>query len=287
MRRLVIAVCLGLIGLQIAHMDESVKSAPLPVETVQDPIGSPDLGTPDFGSPSLGTPMAQSPAEQNPDQPWLKCVFRVRQRLGNGTENHGSAVSLGKGLLVTAAHVLKTNNQAEIYFDGRWHMANFRREKNQDVAYLTIADNSLPGVSTRRPKTGEPVTVYGMTTRTPFRGTITGEIANEPDSLNLHKVQILTPGSLGTESGDSGGGVFGDDGALLLCHKGHGEDATTWGTPLNPPTPASQAQLPAASPQIPAPVSHGTNMSPVCSGGLCSPRAATHPMRFFWKGKFR
>lgn len=265
MKNVFFACVVGVIGLLIAESEKKVDSAPL-VPTVVD-VDSP-----------VDSPL-ESPAEAPPIEPWKDCVFRVRQKDGRGTAG-GTAVSLGDGLLVTAAHVLQANTQPEVNVNGKWVPAGFNRVQGQDVAYLTINDTSLPGVPVRQPVAGECVTIYGMTTRLPWQGELTGNVSTK----GMWQVKLNTELE-GTESGDSGAGVFGEDGALLLIHALHSSSGDTWGTPLNPPAPYATSQQPASNPTTRAPVippatpSNSVAQSPVCSGGTCS-MSASRPKRF-------
>lgn len=231
-----------------AYVEAGRPTAVVPAPVVKDvtpepqPEPQPDTGKP-AGTATSEAP--QSPGERGIDdaplqdathpaiseataQPeWQKCIYHVRQR-SHGVVGSGTAVSLGNGLLVTAWHVVESRGTPEVLIGDKWVPANYRREKNDDVAYLTIRDTSLPSVTTRQPEYGESVHVFGLRTKHPMAGRICDT-----------DMAALEPNEEGVDQGDSGGGVFGLDGKLLGTIRSHRDvnRRVVFFTPLNPPKP--------------------------------------------------
>lgn len=252
-RNVILAALVGLVLIELADTKKPAESAP-PVPVVNDGAGSP------IGSPDLGSPVPDEP--ENYESPsgvfeWQAAVFPVRQRYGN-VISQGTAVSLGDGLLVSAAHIFESNTTPEVEVNGQWVPAGLSRIRGQDVAYLTIRDTSLPRVEVRKPQYGEQAYAFGLRTRKAMCGMIADD-----DAL------ALFPEEGGVNQGDSGGGVFGEDGKLLGTIRSHraGNQRVVQFTTLNPPVPyAKKQQQPyAASEEPPKP----PVASQPCPGGVC------------------
>lgn len=129
----------------------------------------------------------------------------------------GSCVSVGKGRFLTAAHIftgLQAGYVVEVSVGGEWQKAvTFSADAKSDFAELTIAKTDVEGVAPRKMKFGEKVTVYGLTTCEPMHGVYVGD-----------KHVGLEQETKGIDFGDSGGGVYGEDGALVGLIRGFGDD---------------------------------------------------------------
>lgn len=275
MRNLFYACVIGIVGLTIADSDSNkAKSDVSPV--VKDDTGSSEVGTPNLGSPAV------EPHELGAVYDWESCVFPVRQRAGNAIYG-GTAISLGHGLLVTAAHCVEQGTTPEIEVNGEWVPAGVSRVRNQDVAYLTIGNTSLPAVETRKPEYGENAYAFGLRTQKAMCGKISD-----------NEALALDPGEAGVDQGDSGGGVFGEDGKLLGTIRSHRQNnrRVVMFTALTPPVPyalknsyqASSGQSPPVQKSDPSP--SVTQPAPVCSGGQCyQPQTSRTPFRIFRRNR--
>lgn len=171
---------------------------------------------------------------------------RGYDRNGAATFPTGSCVSLGKGKFLTAAHIflnLQAGYVAEVSVDGEWHKAvTFAADIKNDTAELTIAKTDIEGVPTRKVQFGEKVTIYGLTTCEAMHGIYAGD-----------KHVGLDQGTNGIDYGDSGGGVYGEDGALVGLISGFGDDRRSVFVSLVVQKPKEVAQaaapLPAAEPK--------------------------------------
>lgn len=139
----------------------------------------------------------------------------VKLMYGGG---HGSAVHIGGGYLVTAAHVVdgQTGNAKAKFSDGGEHKATVLWINNQyDIALLRLDDGDLEAanLSCRVPALHENVTAQGNPL---FMENITtrGWIAGGPLSLAGTWLSVV-PMSLPLAGGMSGGGLFDEAGNLV------------------------------------------------------------------------
>lgn len=219
MRQFALLLSLSLTVILVADSNKPINSAP------DVPVISPV-------PVEVGAPEAIGPA-------WKSAVFRVRQQNGR-QQSGGTAVSLGSGLLVTAAHVVDGRGTPEVEVDGSWFPAGVSRVANEDVAYLTISKTDMPAVATRHPEYGETGFAYGRRTETVMQGMV-----SDDDAIALDKDVA------GVDQGDSGGGVFGDDGKLLGTIRSHrqGNRRVVMFTPLDPPLPYALSQQESNAPE--------------------------------------
>jgi S1-C subfamily serine protease len=119
----------------------------------------------------------------------------------------GSAVSIGGGRYVTASHLVEGLQRyaVELEIGGVWKHGRMSTVEGRDAAVITCDDDGgIPTVELGTPQYGERVTVIGLKSGVPQRGTISD---TRTVSLDVE--------CAGIEQGDSGGGVFADDGALV------------------------------------------------------------------------
>ena len=243
----------------------------LPVEFSGEPIEPEFTGLPqdpEFVIPEIKLPEVPAPAEPPPHD--YGCdTFPVRYRgyLTNGQPRfrNGSAVSVGGGKFITAAHGtngFQSGYVVEVQIGPDWHKATtVRPDPQADVLEAVISKTDVAGVMVRAPEYGERVTVYGLTTCKPMRGGFFADVVG------------LDAAEPGVESGDSGGGVYGEDGALVAIVSGHGKDHRSLVVEPLGRKPVQQA--PKAAPQpTPAPVQAAPVRS-ACPGGICpAPQSA-------------
>lgn len=143
-------------------------------------------------------------------------VNGVRQWIEPKTFPSCTAVSLGGGRFVTAGHLLGGLGgkvEVDVEVDGQWvNNAAQARVDGQDILFLQI-DKDVPGVAVRSPAFFEDVTLYGLASKDPQTGLFAGD-----------RHLALTPDEPGITFGDSGGGVFGNDGKLIGIIQGFGKD---------------------------------------------------------------
>ena len=164
----------------------------------------------------------------------------------------GSCVSVGNGQFFTAAHIfagLQAGYVCEIQIADEGHKTTaLTIDTKADVAQAVIAKNALPGVKVRPVEFGEAVTIYGLTTCEAQRGVYVGD----------SHVGLETS-ARGVDFGDSGGGVYGEDGALVGLISAFGDDRRSVFVSVIGKVETVQAETPKAAPQ---PQSS-------CPGGVC------------------
>jgi hypothetical protein len=219
---------------------------------------------------------AEEPAPIDPT--WLKAVYPFRltgtstnpRTRGMVATAGGSAVAVGPAKLHTVSHLSHelSGYRAEVQVDGQWKPATFAPVPGKDMAVLTMVGVELEAVPVRAPEYGEPVTVYGLATRSFAQGRYIGDLNPAVGSGTVP----LEVGQAVTQEGDSGGGVFGDDGKLLgtLTGKSHAEERVAFMVPIVADAPAQTA--PAA--RTPPPARAVQN----CPGGVC-PAPAFQPVQ--------
>lgn len=188
MNRILVAVaaCLGLLNLPA---DEPPETSSIAIVAASEPVAE-------------AKPVAAAiPAKAQPaETPWLKNLHSVR-----AGDFGGSAVAVSPNTLYTAKHIAGTYSVIWVRVGDQWVKANVTRlPGEQDGATLTLQDGSVPALETRKPEYRESVTVYGLRTRKKMRGIIVRD-----DMVSLDRDVE------GVDSGDSGGGVFGEDGRLV------------------------------------------------------------------------
>ncbi len=161
-------------------------------------------------SASLGANAEDVPARSFTPGP---SVFKVRAENPNGMINHGSAVLVAPGKLVTNCHVTRTASRIDaIRGTMKWPVESQSRDIQHDVCIL-----SAPGVVGEVPifakasdlKAGEAVRAIGY----PGGGELTvsdGQIVALHHYDNANVIQTSASFTLG----QSGGGLFDDDGHL-------------------------------------------------------------------------
>lgn len=119
----------------------------------------------------------------------------------------GSAVEVGSGRYVTASHIVEglRSFAVELEINGKWMRGRISTVDDRDAAVVTCDDESGGSpVPLAEPQYGQRVTVVGFKTGAPQRGTVSD---TRTVSLDLE--------CAGIQQGDSGGGIFTDDGALV------------------------------------------------------------------------
>lgn len=169
-------------------------------------------------APVVEVPPIDESAESPAVADWQQYVYPVRARGYDGrsqaTAPECSAVSIGQGRFVTAAHLvhgLRSGYVVEVKVSGEWRAAQFRNVGNEDLALLTVAGVNVPGAQTRRPEYRESVDIFGLRSGMLQQGTI----------LPATSLVSLETTAAGVRQGDSGGGVFGCDGSLVGIIRGH------------------------------------------------------------------
>lgn len=188
----------------------------------------------------------------------------------------GSCVSVGKGRFLTAAHIftgLQAGYVVEVSVGGEWQkVVTFSADAKSDFAELTIAKTDIEGVEPRKVKFGEKVTAYGLTTCEPMHGVYVGD-----------KHVGLDQETNGIDFGDSGGGVYGEDGALVGLISGLGDDRrSVYIAPVvkaEKQVAQANAPPPPAEPKVSAPPQIQS-----CPNGQCQ-RVQVPQVRFFKRGR--
>jgi hypothetical protein len=119
----------------------------------------------------------------------------------------GSAVSVGGGRYVTASHIVEgmRNYKVEVDIDGTWTRGRIATVDDRDAAVVTCDDEAGDAhIRLGEPQYGQRVTVVGLKSGIPQRGTVSDT-----------RTVSLDVDSSGIQQGDSGGGIFADDGALI------------------------------------------------------------------------
>jgi hypothetical protein len=251
MRFLIVAVPLALLA--IAPQPEPKPNA-IPPVVLNEPEPVPNI-------PDLGVVLG--------DPDWVKAVYPVRLvgRNNRGQETHmdGCGVGVTKGKLHTAKHLNYQlyNYRAEVKVGEEWKLGRWSEVADKDLAVIEV-DFTLNFVPVREPKYMEHVTVYGVKTKSFAQGRYIGDftpaIGNGKAPLDACEMPV--------EQGDSGGGVFGDDGYLL---------GTISGSVISSPLVVSLVPIvsgkPLAAPQpnqVSPPASQPVQGN--CPGGVCYPQ---------------
>lgn len=119
----------------------------------------------------------------------------------------GSAVAVGGGRYVTASHIVEglRNYKVEVDIDGTWTRGRIATVDDRDAAVVTCGDEAGDAhIRLGEPQYGQRVTVVGLKSGIPQRGTVSDT-----------RTVSLDVDSAGIQQGDSGGGIFADDGALI------------------------------------------------------------------------
>lgn len=188
-----------------------------PPVAAQNPLSQP--APPPSPPSAFADPPQQAAAVAASD--WVNNVFPIRC---NG--HYGCAVSVTPDTLVSVHHVA-THAAAQIALSSGTVAANVSHPPGADDGYhdtavVKVPNGQFPTLQTRSPVYYEPVTVYGLTTKTKQRGYISG----------IATVSLL-PENGGIKSGDSGGAVVADDGCLVGLISGF-ENNGKLGFPDNP-----------------------------------------------------
>lgn len=204
-------------------------------------------------------------------------TYRIRIRgylttTGEARFRNATAVSLGGGKFLATKHDfdgLRPGYVVEVEIGTDWHKStDLRLEPAKDLATVSIAKADVSGVTVRKAEFGERVTLYGLTTCKAMRGTFFADVVG------------LEAAEPGVEGGDSGGGVYGDDGALIALVRGHGVDRRSVVVVTAVPDPV---EAPKAS-ALPTPAAQSIQVSTQsaqavqgCPGGVCPRPAYTQP----------
>ena len=183
-----------------------------------------------------------------------------------------TAISVGEGRFLTAGHLVENLHggiEIDIQVDGRWkNNVPFRKAADRD-ALTIVTDLDVPSVEVRAPEYRESVVAYGLTSCEPLSGLYCGILSTgRPESF-----VSLDPEERGVDPGDSGGGVFGQDGKLIGLIQGYGAERKNVATVLVADLPQASALAPARSS---VPRSSFTQPSPPadCRNGQCWRRPA-------------
>ena len=197
-------------------------------------------------------------------------TYRLRIRgylttTGEARFRNATAVSLGGGKFLATKHDfdgLRPGYVVEVEIGTDWHKStDLRLEPAKDLATVSIAKADVSGVTVRKAEFGERVTLYGLTTCKAMRGTFFADVVG------------LEAAEPGVEGGDSGGGVYGDDGALIALVRGHGVDRRSVVVVTAIPDPV---EAPKAS-ALPTPATQAAQAVQGCPGGVCPRPAYTQP----------
>lgn len=178
-----------------------------------------------------------------------------------------TAISVGEGRFLTAGHLVENLHggiEIDIQVDGRWkNNVPFQKAADRD-ALTIVTELDVPSVEVRAPEYRESVVAYGLTSCQPLSGLYCGILAaGRPESF-----VSLDPEEQGVDPGDSGGGVFGQDGKLIGLIQGYGAERKNVATVL-------VADLPQASALAPARSSVFEAIAPAgCRNGQCWRRPA-------------
>jgi len=123
-------------------------------------------------------------------------------------DSSGCAVAVAPDRLLSVHHVVRYN-RAKVQVGNDVLTAEVQHPPGvddiaHDGAYLKIPGGKFPTMKIRAPFYYEPVTLYGLRTKTRQRGFVSS-----------YRTVSLVPEANGVESGDSGGAIVGDDGCLV------------------------------------------------------------------------
>lgn len=152
---------------------------------------------------------------------------------GYASATEGTGVAIGSGQVLTSAHVVIAASLVEVRTPAGEQLEAriVALDPGRDLALLQIPDDGLAPLEFQQLEEGEPASVQ---TRA---GAISVDVAQ---TLKLDVFEIRGPGRSQragyrltgtTESGDSGSGLFGDDGlAGSVFATTTDDDETTWAT---------------------------------------------------------
>lgn len=258
----------------------------LPAEVSGEPIAPEFTGLPqdpEFVIPEIKLPEVPAPADPPKIDPeWVKSVYPVRMAYGvigqqGSMTFDGCGVAVGPDKIHTAAHLthqMPAGSRAEVLVDGEWKRANWSPVAGKDFAVAIVPGANLKPVPVRVPAYGERVTVYGLKTKSFAQGTYVGATDIKAGFALVPLDACETP----IENGDSGGGVFGDDGCLLGTIRGLQPDSKliTTMTPIVADAPKAAPAAPTVSAAAPARAVQS------CPGGVCPAPQSNGQMRTFF-----
>ena len=140
----------------------------------------------------------------------------VKLIVGNG---HGSAVHIGNGFLITAAHVVRGGDPGVILDDGSKQAAHVLWANNEHDIALVRTDSTMASarMDCRVASAGERVSMRGNPAALDFV-TAHGRVAGKETSVGPWKRVLPIDGTI--VMGMSGGPVFADDGRLIGINVG-------------------------------------------------------------------
>lgn len=261
----------------------------LPVEVSGEPIAPEFTGLPqdpEFVIPEIKLPEVPAPADPPKIDPeWVKSVYPVRMAYGvigqqGSMTFDGCGVAVGPDKIHTAAHLthqMPAGSRAEVLVDGEWKRATWSPVPGKDFAVVTLVGVTLKSVPVRVPTYGERVTVYGLKTKSFAQGTYVGATDIKAGFGLVPLDACETP----VHNGDSGGGVFGDDGCLLGTIRGLQPDSKliTTMTPIVADAPKASPAAPTVSASAPARAVQS------CPGGVCPVPKSTGQIRTYFPKK--
>jgi len=143
---------------------------------------------------------------------WLDNLYPVKCGDWSGT-----AVAIAPDTLLTVHHIVgQSTATIDDHGTARQVVVTYPQGADdfvRDGAVLKLKDGKLPAIKVRKPQYFEAVTVYGLTTKTKYRGIVTGQ-----------RTVSLLPDAAGIKNGDSGGAVIADDGTLVGLISGNEND---------------------------------------------------------------
>lgn len=257
----------------VESVDQPIVALPAEVsgEEPIDPMFTGLPQDPEFVIPEIKVPEVPAPADPPKlDPEWVKAVYPVRFAYGvvgqqGSMTFDGCGVAVGPDKIHTVAHLthqMPAGSRAEVLVEGEWKRANWSPVAGKDLAVAIVPGANLKPVPVRVPNYGERVTVYGLKTKSFAQGTYVGTL----DAKTGDGLVPLDDCEKPVENGDSGGGVFGDDGCLLGTVKGLKQDSPrlTAMVPIVADAPKAAPQpAPAVSTPAPARAVHS------CPGGVC------------------
>lgn len=179
------------------------------LDTFVSPQGNPpgDVSAPDVTSAGeASADRSQLPDDPAP-QPFITSRYVHKLQVGN---HIGSCVYLGNGLFITCAHIFANNPEVVIKIDDKQYGGKRTALWDIDLAYLEMnkIPEDWPASKVAVRKIDFPVILYGMKTQE-HKGSVSEW---KPSGKEIF---IDTPGTEGVAGGDSGGGVFTEDGELV------------------------------------------------------------------------
>lgn len=148
-----------------------------------------------------------------PPAPAATETATVKIQISNG---HGSGVHIGDGFILTAAHVVGDEKEAQVKAKGgAFNKADVLWvNKAHDIALLRTSSAGLGAahLSCRAVKIGDPIVAYGNPLQIEFVAAY-GKIAGEPRKTGPWNAVYVT--DITTVMGQSGGPVYTDGGDLI------------------------------------------------------------------------